>query len=89
MSFPDETTPENQDVDQPVPKISKAAKRREKAAARARSLNMAVENSLATYATSEAGNEYSKLENALLERGLTLHKVIFYLILFPLVFHLF
>ncbi|KAM7536996.1 hypothetical protein Aperf_G00000060923 [Anoplocephala perfoliata] len=57
------------------PRISKAAKRREKAAAKARILAQHVEQSLAKSATSVSAKEYSELDQALSERGLMMHKV--------------
>ncbi|VDM30742.1 unnamed protein product [Hydatigera taeniaeformis] len=59
----------------PLPRVSKAAKRRKKAAAKAQSLSKAVDESLAKNVSSTSALEYSQLERALFERGLTLHKV--------------
>ncbi|KAL5110997.1 Deubiquitinase OTUD6B [Taenia crassiceps] len=59
----------------PPSRVSKAAKRRRKAAAKAQSLSKAVEESLTKNASSTSALEYCQLERALFERGLTLHKV--------------
>uniref|UniRef100_A0A5K3FZI7 OTU domain-containing protein n=1 Tax=Mesocestoides corti TaxID=53468 RepID=A0A5K3FZI7_MESCO len=57
------------------PKMSKAAKRREKAAAKARCLTAAVEQDIAKHASSATAIEYSKLEAELAKRGLTLYSI--------------
>ena len=72
-----ESVTSSQDAVLPVPRVSKAAKRREKAAAKARSLNMAMEETLIKSASSTSALEYSQLERALSDRGLTLHNVCF------------
>lgn len=59
-----------------APRISKAAKRREKAAAKARLLAESIEQTRIKSTTSVSTREYSELENILSERGLTLHRVI-------------
>ncbi|VDL28792.1 unnamed protein product [Hymenolepis diminuta] len=58
-----------------APRISKAAKRREKAAAKARLLAESIEQTRIKSTTSLSTREYSELENILSQRGLTLHRI--------------
>ncbi|KAL5969912.1 Deubiquitinase OTUD6B [Taenia solium] len=74
ISTPD-PLPSSNSGEVPAPRVSKAAKRRKKAAAKAQSLSKAVEESLTKNASSTSALEYCQLEHALFERGLTLHKV--------------
>ncbi|VDN97126.1 unnamed protein product [Rodentolepis nana] len=58
-----------------VPRLSKAAKRREKAATKALLLTQSVEKTLIKEGNSISSKEYTELEKILSERGLTLHRV--------------
>lgn len=58
-----------------VSRVSKAAKRREKAAAKTRSLTDSVKIADAKSTTSSAAVEFKKLDAVLTERNLTMHKV--------------
>lgn len=59
----------------PPPRMSKAAKRREKAAAKAQLLAESVEQARIKSASSVSTKEYNALEKILSERGLAMHIV--------------